>query len=432
MSDDFNGSRASRRNFLRGMGLVGGAAVASRLLTTGERVRAAGILGGDGSSLGGTLRVGALLPASTIYPTLASEFVAGMQLAFAPSTSSGLAARSVEVITQTIGRGHGTTYGQAQSLLAAKVDVVVGLLTPMMAARIASLFQAANTLLLASSTGENLPLAATQAVVFHHSLQQWQANWALGNWAAQSLGRRVVIASDFHDSGYDSLYGFQQGFSAAGGSVLEAVVTHGPQAAHDVNYLLKRIQNLHPDLVYAAYCGANAAELVQAYANLSGARPPLIGNGFLVDELLLPSMGKAAVGISSAHAWTPALDTPANRTFLATYQTSYGQTPSSLALLGYETGLLLNTALAASGGVAHPSRLAPALAVATIASPRGTVAMDANSHSTTGPLYLREVQWLDGVATNTVRHQIPAASQKGISAQGSGLKSGWLEAYLSI
>ena len=432
MKDDFSGSRASRRDFLRGVGLLGAAAVAGQALTSGDRVRAAGILGDAGSSVSGTLRVGALLPASTIYPTLASQFVAGMQLAFAPPMSGGLTARSVEVVPQTIGRGHGTTYSQAQILLDAKVDVVVGLLTPMMVARIASLFQAANKLLLASSTGENLPLADTSAVVFHHSLQQWEANWALGNWAAQSLGRRAVVASDFHDSGYDSLNGFQQGFIAAGGTVLEAVVTHGPQAAHDVDYLLKRIQNLQPDLVYAAYCGANAAELVQAYANRSGSRPPLVGSGFLVDELILPSMGKAALGISSAHAWTPTLDTPANRTFLAAYQARYGQMPASAALLGYETGLLLNTALAASGGVAHPDRLAPALATATIASPRGIVAMDANTHSTTGPVYLREVESVSGAAINIVRSQLQAQSPNVLSAQGSGLKSGWLEAYLSI
>ncbi len=432
MSDDFSDSRASRRNFLRGIGLVGGAAVASRALTTGERVRAAGILGGDQQLASGTLRVGALLPASTIYPTLASQFVAGMQLAFALPSSNSTSARPVEIITQPIGRGHGTTYSQARSLLDAKVDLVVGFLTPMMAARIASLFQTTNTLLLASSMGENLPLATTQAEVFHHSLQQWQANWALGNWAAQSLGRRVVIASDFHDSGYDSLNGFQQGFSAAGGNVLEAIVTHGPQPAHNVDYLLARIQNLHPDLVYAAYSGANAAELVQAYARLGGARPPLIGNGFLVDELLLPTLGKGAVRISSAHAWTPTLDTTANRAFLSAYQSAYGQAPANPALLGYETGLLLNTALAANGGATNPQRLAPALSAASIASPRGIVAMDANTHSTTGPVYLREVRWLDGGGGNMVISQMPATPSTNASAQGSGLKSGWLEAYLSI
>lgn len=414
MQDEMSERQYSRRTMLRAAGLLAGAAIAGPLAASGQGGRAQ-------AAAAESVRVGTLLPSSTVYAGLAEQFAAGLALAF------GGAATTVQLVMQPIGAGYGTVRRQAEALLKENVGVVVGLLTPSMAARTADLFQSHDALLLASSVGENVAEGKANGAVFDHSLQQSAANWALGKWAAQTLGRRAVMAADFHSSGYDSLNMFRAGFAAGGGKVVDTVVTHGPQQAADVKYLLSRVAALRPDFVYAAYCGSAASELVQAYGG--GSRPPLIGNGFVTDEALLAGMGNAAMGIKSAHAWSGQLDTAANRAFQTAYATAYGQAASSVALLGYESGLLLAAALKGSGGRTQAGPLGAALAATTIASPRGTVTMAGDSHSSSGPIYLREVAMVDGAAVNAVRGQLQLPTAMSKSAEA---RSGWLQAYLSV
>lgn len=420
MQDNSTNHLYSRRTFLRTAGLAAGAVAVGRL-TTVDKVQAAAITSGNGKFAASSLSIGVLLPTSTLAPDLAQQYLGGLQLALA-STGAG------QLLTQPIGRAHGSTRRQAASLLDAGVDVLLGFLTPVMATRLGDLLQAKQAVLLATSLGENQPFGQPHPAIFHHSLHQWQASYALGQWAARNIGRQAVIASHFHDSGYDSLAAFQAGFVATGGDVSETIVTHGPNAAHDVAYLLRRVGALRPDFVYASYAGAAAHEVVQAYAHTG--YPPLLGGGFLSDAALLASSDKAALGIISAAAWSPQLDTTANRTFTTAYQAQHGVAPTSIALLGYETGLLLNRALATNGGDGRAASLASAIAAASFDSPRGQVTMNAKTHTTNGAVYRREVRWQAGAALNTIVEQMPTANVT--LADSITMRSGWLEAYLSI
>jgi branched-chain amino acid transport system substrate-binding protein len=61
-------------------------------------------------------------------------------------------------------------------------------------------------------------------------------------------------------------------------------------------------------------------------AGLKG-KVPVLANQTAVDEALLRSMGDEALGVVSTMHYSVALDTPANRTFVAAYRKAFNTDP---------------------------------------------------------------------------------------------------------
>jgi len=435
MNDDHPASGLSRRAFLRSAGLAAGALAAAPLLTAAPAWAAGPTPVRALPSGRDLLTIGILLPRSTIYPALGANFLAGMQLYFNQAANDTLPA--VRLVAEDVGFGRMQAVAAAQKLLDTdQAALVVGLSNPTLVGMLRGLFQARRAFFLAAGLGENVPRqSADSAYIFHHSLGAWQGAWALGQWAATHLGRRAAVATSFYDSGYDAPAAFHLGFTAAGGTVTTTQTTHLLANSPALPAVLAEIAATRPDFVYASYCGPAAVDFVRAYAQAGPlARTPLLGGAFLAGEAALPTLGKAALGIKSALGWTPALETAENRAFLAAYAKQTGQVADSLALLGYETAHLAATALAAvAGDAGRINDLRAALAATAWIGPRGPIAMDAQTHCTNGPLYLREVQVRGGALANVPVTALPAA---GTQDTGAGLrtaiKTGWVNAYLSV
>jgi branched-chain amino acid transport system substrate-binding protein len=399
--------RLTRRKFLRNASLVAGSmAVAPILLRI----------------LDTRLKIGVLLPQSTIYPSMSENLLAGMQLYF-DRVDNQASDRTIKLIGEEVGFGPALARQKARKLINwDQIDLVVGLTNEGTAAMFADVFEAHQTPFVVSNIGANIPrLDEYSPYYVHNNLGYWQANWATGRWAAQNLGQRTLMAVSFYDSGYDAPHAFRLGFEAAGGEIIHTHISHIPPSEDDnLTPLFAMIEETRPDFVYALYCGQPAADFVRAYAEsgLTG-QIPLAGSGFLVDEALLPAQGQTAHGIKSALPWALALDTPANRDFMTAYQTQTGRTADIFAMLGYDTARLIVEAVnAVEGDTGQTARFLETLD-------------DARS---TGHLYLREVRQYGPTAHNAVIAELdpfPGFDER-IEAERSSLKTGWLNTYLSV
>lgn len=429
--DHIGGStRLTRRGFLRSVGVFAGAlAVPQARSAAGAR---------DASKRGDLLRLGVLLPRSGIYPLMGANLVAGMNLFFDRAQRS-LNGRPIELVVSEIGAGSVRTEQAADKLLHDGVDLVVGLLSPSMGGSLRQLFAARKTCLIAVHTGENaLRPGKHHEWVFHNTLASCSSAQALGAWAAQQLGTRAVIASSFYDSGYDSVYAFREGFENAGGTTKAMLVSHLPQAGTGLPQTIAAIKQARPDFVYAAYCGQPALDFAEAYsaAGLAG-KVPLAAGAFMVDEHLLSSHATAArgiVGTKSCLPWAASLTGAENRSFSAGFRAAMGQAPDAFALLGFETAQLVAEAVRAVAGSTQPDRLREALANVEFHGPRGQWRMNAESHTPTTPLYLRELQHRAGVARNVVLAELtPPSTQRGqLSALSEHPRTGWVNQYMCV
>ena len=330
MKTPFDSKRVSRRDFLRLAGLTTGGLLTQTLIAPAGAAR--GLAGLAPGGISG--RVGVLLPASTRYPDLKRNFLAGLQLA-ADSRSLDLVVRETGA-----GTGNANAYETAQQLLNKEgVKQIVGMFDELTLTHLRQTLEARQATLLAVSLGENLSrLTKADLRVTAHGLDLAQSAVAFGAWAARSLGRTAVLAAASYDSGYDAFAAFRFGFENAGGQVRSTVITHQPTGGPDLAAAMRDIAKARPDFVYASYCGTAAVDWVRAYrqAGLAGAIP-LAGGPFLADTTLLAAHGEAALGILAA---SPAAGAD-QAAFITTYQARTGQPADLLALLGYETGRLL-------------------------------------------------------------------------------------------
>jgi branched-chain amino acid transport system substrate-binding protein len=416
----------SRRGFLTNAAKLAGAALAAPLLST---PLAASSASGKPSALAskGTRKIGVLLPSSASYSGVATSFLAGMNLYL-----QGANRQDVTLVAPEAGSPCLACQKAEELFKAERVDLIAGMLTPNVTASIAPFLEASNAVFVAATLGENVPRSAGRSGhIFHHTLSLWQANWALGRWAALNLGRRALIASSFRDSGYDTLYAFQVGFESAGGHVLANEITHRPYDRDGVSSLISRIQKTRPDVVFASYYGQSAIELLAAYAKAGLSDSiPLVGTAYLTDAPVLAAVGRAAMGVRTAFSWAPGLSTHENDSFARAYMSKTGAAPDGFALLGYETATLVVEALdrSARGG----SSLREALSSAGFVGPRGQVSMDSRTHSTVGPLYLRQVRYAGSAIDNVVIGELDSIAEQDpqVAHLASSEKTGWLNTYL--
>ena len=424
MSDRTYPAMLTRRSFLQALGAVSATALLPLRAPNGRTKSSA--------PPGPRLKIGVLLPPSSVYPAMGENLVAGMGLYFGQMGEQPGGPR-VTLLTEPTGFGYGAAIRKARRLIEEHgVDLLVGILGTTAAAMMHDVLSESQTLLVANNSGANVARQDDQSpYIFYNTLNYWQANHEMGTWAADALGRRAIVATSL----YDSLYAFRRGFESAGGEILRTHVTHTPDDTGDLVSLMTSIDKDAPDFVFAQYCGSAATDFVAAYAESGLARRiPLTGTGFLVDEGLLSAQGRAALGVTSCFTWARELGSRENQSFIRAYQRTTGREADVFSVLGFDTARLIVEAVKGVGGdVTQTNRLAEALGQVTFVGPRGSFAMDPHTHSSSSPLHVREVQRWNGAIGNVSIVELEPLSER--SEQGrrmqDGPKTGWLNAYLS-
>lgn len=412
MSHDASRTGLTRRTLFRSAAVIVGGLAASQFVPAEASSSPVATLPSAAPTAREALRVGLLVPSSTLYPTLRQDFLAGFSL---PNDG----ATKLEMVVAEGGVGPDWAMQGARKLLEGEeVDVVVGLLNEEVAATLHPLFERRQRLLIVSNIGANVVSAPEQTpFCYHHTLGAWQASHALGHWAAREVGSRAFLISSFYDSGYDAPYTFSLGFEQAGGTIVGRGVSHVRPDEDGLAPLMARIQASRPDAVYASYTGHSALAFLRAYesAGLAGAIP-LLGNAALVDETLLPLHSKAAIGIRSAFSWAASREDEESQTFMHTLSKTTGSAPRLPIWLAYDSARLLHQALLATGGTGEAMTLRAALGQARVPQ----------------PLYLREVRSEASGLVNKVVGTLANAPLVSLSLPEEGSpRTGWLNPYLS-
>jgi branched-chain amino acid transport system substrate-binding protein len=238
-----------------------------------------------------------------------------------------------------------------------------------------------------------------------------QPNHAFGEYAYRTLKRRkiVTIALDYA-FGWESVGGFERTFVADGGTIAKKIWV--PVSVHDFAPYLAQIPR-DVDAVYALVLGRAALQFMRQYQEFGlKQRVMLIGGGTTTDEHVLPFMGDEALGVITALHYSAALETPANRAFVAAYRARYKKIPSYYSESMYSGAKWFAAAAdAVDGNVEDSEAFLRALRTVRVADlPRGPVQLDEYG-SPIENIYIRKVERLNGELQNTVIETLPAVSQ---------------------
>jgi branched-chain amino acid transport system substrate-binding protein len=119
-----------------------------------------------------------------------------------------------------------------------------------------------------------------------------------------------------------------------------------------------------------------------------------------MDDDLLNGMGDAALGTVTAHMYSTAHPSAANKSFVAAYRKAFNARPGFVAVGGYDGIHLIYEALKKTGGKTDGDALVGAMKGMQWESPRGPISIDPETRDIVQNIYIRKVEKVDGELYN--------------------------------
>lgn len=296
---------------------------------------------------GEPIRIGLLAPQTGTLAALGADMLNGWNLFFEQNgtTFGGV---EIETVTGDDAGDPAIAVQQAQRLVEdEEVDMVVGPI-------------AANTALAVCDyvIGEGLPCiqpiasaddltqrAFDPLLIRVGSTSSSQPNHPAGQFAYDQGYRRAVTIGPDYAFGHESVAGFAQTFTEAGGEIVAQL--WNPLGTQDFSPYVTQIQGAAPDLVFAVETGGDAARFLQAY-NEFGLKGSIdmIGSYTIVEQAVLRSMGDEALDVQSLGYYAETREEPGTQEFVAAYGEAYdGQLPSLYSAGPYTAAQFLTQAI---------------------------------------------------------------------------------------
>ncbi|HVA36692.1 MAG TPA: ABC transporter substrate-binding protein [Candidatus Dormibacteraeota bacterium] len=227
-----------------------------------------------------------------------------------------------------------------------------------------------------------------------------QTTQPLGDYAYKTLKYRKVATIGYDFSfGWESIGGFVATFQDDGGKVVKQIWT--PLSTTDFSPYLSEIPR-DADAVMCSFSGSLAINFMKQYKAF-GLKAPLLCQGNATDESTLQATGPAALGVVTALQYSAALDTPANKKFVAAYTKAYGHGPSYYGEGTYVGAMVLAGGInALHGNISDAAAFVKAMRGVDLANaPRGPIHFDSYGNPVEN-VYIRKVEEVDGQLANVV------------------------------
>jgi branched-chain amino acid transport system substrate-binding protein len=230
--------------------------------------------------------------------------------------------------------------------------------------------------LIGSNAGPS-PIAGAQCspYFFSTSWQNDQQAEVVGKYATDKGYKKIVAMAPNYQAGKDFVAGFKRYYKTP---LVNEIYTSLSQ--QDYSAELAQVQAAAPDAVFVFYPGGLGVNFVKQYAQAGlKAKIPLL-NTSTTDGINLPAQGDTALGAVIGTFWGPDFNNPANKKFVADFEAKYKRIPSQYAAQGYDSALLLDSALAkVKGNVADKKAFQVALKAADFKSVRGDFKFNTNN-----------------------------------------------------
>ncbi len=336
------------------------------------------------------LKVGLMLPYTGTFAALGNAIENGFRL-YVAEQGGKLGGREIAFVKVDDESDPAKATDNVNKLIKRdNVDVLVGTVHSGVAAGMAKAAKDSGTMLIVPNAGADAvtgPMCAPH--IFRSSFSNWQPGYAMGEVMAKRGHKKVVTITWKYAAGDESVGGFKEAFTKAGGQIAKELTLPFPNV--EFQALLTEIASIKPDAVYTFFAGGGAVKFVKDYAAAGLKKTiPLYGAGFLTDGTL-EAQGADADGLFTTLHYGDSLGTPRDNSFRLAYAQAYKLQPDVYAMQGYDAAQMLGIGLTATkGDIAKKAEFAAALEKARIDSPRGAFTIS-KSHNPVQDIYLRQV-----------------------------------------
>jgi len=330
---------------------------------------------------------------------------------FLKEKGNTFAHRKIEFISADTGGNPAGAKTKAQELVERdKVNVILGPLAAFELLAITDYVREKATPLISLAAAEDVTQRKANPYISRPSSTSAQCCHAIADYAIKELKykRAVTISEDFA-FGYEQMSGFQRVFEDGGGKVVRKLWP--PLVTPDYAPYIAQIGNV--DCVFNGFAGSNPVKFMRSYADLGLAgKIPLLSGWTAMDDALLRSLGDEAIGVVSAHWYSAAFDSPANKRLVAALEKDYNVLPGGYAAGMYIAGQCVEAAIEKLGAKADDrSALAATLhQVSLTDTPRGPVKFD-HFGNIVGDVFIRKCERKNGQLVNRVIKRYANVSQ---------------------
>ncbi|MCX6317627.1 MAG: ABC transporter substrate-binding protein [Bacteroidetes bacterium] len=335
------------------------------------------------------LRIGVLLPRSTIFPSFGLDILNGIKICLKHYNLSD----NYKLLTENIGFGieEAEVYSKAEKLLLQEdADIVVAVADLNIAELLGPLFTSSNKLLLMVSMGVGIPdnwRPAPTTIV--HSLNLSFHTRLTGKLAAnENENKKGAYTLSYYDAGYRHTYSMMNSHQQSGGEPMYTHVTHLKAEEFTLDPL-EQFLTANSD-VKNLLCLFTADMATQFYEAITPLQEKLQLQLYASPMMLeaYPSTTPAP-SVKGYTCWHPEINNTANTLFIDLFKKATNKEATLFGVLGWDTGLLLKAiAEQYQTDNTNAATVIPALTAYSYESPRGWMKLDPATHYTYSPSWL--------------------------------------------
>lgn len=200
---------------------------------------------------------------------------------------------------------------------------------------------------------------------------------AMGKYVTEKAHKSVFLIAPNYPGGRESINGFKRLYK---GKVAEEVYVKLGQL--DFSAELAQARASGADSVFFFLPGGMGISFIkQLVASGLSKNMAIYTPGFSGDQDTIKAVGEPMLGMFNSSQWSPDLDNPQNKQFVADFEKAYGRIPSMYASQGYDAAMLLDGAIRdVKGNIKDKDALRAALRAANFKSVRGGFKFNNNQY----------------------------------------------------
>lgn len=222
----------------------------------------------------------------------------------------------------------------------------------------------------------------------------------------------AVLGADFV-WGRESGEAFKKSAEAAGKSVPLAL--YAPLGTKDFAPYIAQFKAANVEAIWVAEVGRDAIAFVKQ-AQEFGLIPAkkLIGHALILN-FMIDATGKSLDGTVGTTSYTPDIDSPRNKAFVAAWKTKFNRLPTDNEGQAYNGAIVMFQGVQKAGSV-KPADVSRALRGAEVDTLYGKLTLRAQDNQLMLPNFVGRAKVVDGVLRPVVEHSFAASTMPGPSA----------------
>lgn len=374
------------------------------------------------------------MPYSGVYPFYVQHMMAGI---FCATSKMSYAAKDFEFIPIYIGQGGSKATLEAVQKLVffESIDFLIGMVSLKSLEDLKPILENHQKLGFFFDFGELVPPnEGFGSYIVSISMNLWQSQYALGNWAVKEFGADGQIISPLYESGFNLNTAFLSGAASAGATELNNFILPDAYANSELLNLepfFEAIDKETPSFVHAIFTGKMGnAFLEQWRSSKFYDTVPLTSVENMAYKDILQDVKHLDLKFYSSSSWQQKSESYNNREFVKRFEEFGKQEANVFGMLGYETGLAIATMmpLLRKGDAIGAIQF---LKNQKVIGPRGELNIQNQSSNLFPIIDINKINTTTTAVNQTVVSQSSAIGYDTSNVYQETV-SGWLNPYLSV